>query len=161
MFQDGSKRRPAKVGGPRASERRSGLSRPHERAGTEDSPRTPHERESGGSSPEGPKSGQMRNVVIFPRPCDRCGRRDYTFSSGKPVELPAFTASTRPISGRSPTLEAREKCARETAHRPTPPEFPEENPQTEQGAETFPCTESPGPECAGSFRLLLGSFTSY
>lgn len=32
------------------------------------------------SRPEGRE--QARNVVFFPRPCDRCGRRDYTFSPG-------------------------------------------------------------------------------
>lgn len=72
----------------------------------------PVRRTSGSPAAPAPRaregSEQVRNVVIFPRPCDRCGRRDYTFSPSPegPGELPAFAASNRPISGRLPTPEA-------------------------------------------------------
>lgn len=114
---------PGQVGGPRAPERRSGLSRPHGRAGTEDSPRTPHERESGGSSQLGPKTGQARHVVIFPRPGSRCVRRDYTFprTPEGARELPAFAASNRPTTvGRQPRRHGR-NARQGRLHRPAPP----------------------------------------
>lgn len=76
---------------------RSGLSRPHGRAGTEDSPRTPHERESGGSSHNGPKTraGAARGHLSSTLQPAQTARL-YVLSRPKPSELPAFAASSRP-----------------------------------------------------------------
>lgn len=136
---------PGQVDRPRAPERRSGLSRPHERAGTEYSPRTPYERESGGSSPSPEGRAGAETVSTFLDLVTHAnGETVSSLKARRPSELPAFAAFNGPINGRSSTPEAREKCARRAAASTRPARVPEGNPQTVRGAEASPCAESPG-----------------
>ena len=75
----------------------------------------------------GPKARQARTTVNFPRPCDRCGRQDCTFSF-KFEDCKRATCLRRVQSAES-TVGRRPQKHRRNArdgrlHRPIPPGFP-------------------------------------